>query len=241
MDFETFLQLVTKLATVKYKTTDSKSEALNQLLHQHLLPLYENIYNQTELGIDDEMLHEEIHENAILLLKHVHSTLSKIFHCYFPWESQAGPQDKSVKGRSEKALFLFLREFDICPTLITKSTAYTIWTEVLDTPIDQLTHSTTLPNIIPFLERDFGTLFTFARFCAFIVRAAMIAYIDAPGLNGRSFNSSERFALLLERMELSSGMLNFERKTSSTHNSKSTLVVPREVLQKVYYLSPYLF
>ena len=233
MGFETFLQLLTKISSAKYKGVCSDSEALNHLLSDYLLPLYENIYNETELGVDEEKLHEEIHENTILVLKHVCNTMTKIFQGYFPWESQSSQQDHVIRQRSENALFLFLREFDVCPALITKSTSYTIWTELVDTPINQLTHNAHCPDIIPFLERDFGTVFTFARFCAFLVRAAMIGYMDAIGPGGRKFTSSERFALLLERMELSTGMLNFERKTSTPHNSKNTLIVPREILQKV--------
>lgn len=233
MEFNVFLQLLTKIARAKYRGVWSDGEALNHLLAEHLLPLYENIYNETELGIDEEKLHEEIDENAILILKHVSNTLIKIFQVYFPWESQTSQQESVVKQRSENALFIFLREFDICPALITKSTAYTIWTEVLDTPFEKLTYNPTCVNIIPFLERDFGTIFTFSKFCAFLIRTAIIAYNEALGPNARKFSNSERFALLLERMELSSGMLNFERKTSTPHHSKNTLIVSREILQKV--------
>lgn len=234
MDFDTFLQLLARIAQTKYRGARSTSEALNHLLNDHLLSLYDNIYHETELGIDEEKLHEEIDDYTILILKHVCGTLIKIFQVYFPWETQTSQQESIVKQRSENALFIFLREFDVCPSLITKSTAFAIWTDILETPASKLTYSSRNPNLIPFLEKDFGTVFTFSKFCAFLVRASTIAYIDALGPNSRKFSNNERFALLLERMELSPGMLNFERKTSTPHNSRNTLIVPRGILQKVF-------
>ena len=138
-----------------------------------------------------------------------------------------------VKQRSENALFLFLKDFDICPALITKSTSYLVWTEILDTPTNQLTKSSRNPSIIAHLERDVGTLFTYAKFSAFIARAAIIAYENQVGPNARKFTNAERLALMLERMELSPGMLSFEKKTYIPHNSKTSLIVSKDILEKV--------
>lgn len=52
MDFETFLSLVTDVAMEKFKGIH-ESQATVKLLQNYLIPLYENIYNQTEMGFDD--------------------------------------------------------------------------------------------------------------------------------------------------------------------------------------------
>ena len=198
-----------------------------------MFPLYESLYNETEMGLDEQKLKEEIDSNVILVLKSVHYLLLKMYQVYFPWEIQTSQEAQIVKQRTENSLFIFLRDFDICPALLTKSTAYIIWTEILDTHVSKLTRSYKNPTFIPFLDKDPGTLLTFSKFLAFISRAAIIAYDNQLGPNSRKFSNAERLALLLERMELSPGMLNFEKKTCIPHNSKTSLIVPREILERV--------
>ena len=48
-----------------------ESEATIQLLQNHLLPLYENIYNETEVGFDDMLFKQEIDEKVLRILAHV--------------------------------------------------------------------------------------------------------------------------------------------------------------------------
>ena len=52
MKFEIFLNLITDISIKKYPQLP-ESVATIQLLQEHLLPLYENIYNETEVGFDD--------------------------------------------------------------------------------------------------------------------------------------------------------------------------------------------
>jgi len=66
-----------------------------------------------------------------------------------------------------------------------------------------------VPSIIPFLEKDVGTVLTYSKFLALISRIAIIAYEMSMAPKERKFSNAERLALLLERMELSPGMLNF--------------------------------
>jgi len=234
MNFDTFLNLLAKIAKAMFKNENMPdSKCLDLLLRHHLFPLYESLHNETEMGLDEQKFNEEIDEFVIVILRSVHTLLMKMYQVYFPWEIQTSQQLNVVKQRTENALFIFLKEFDICPALITKSTAFLIWTEVLDTPVNKLTKSARNPSIIPFLDKDFGTLFTFSRFLAFLARCAIIAYDNQLGPNSRKFSNAERLALMLERMELSPGMLSFEKKTCIPHNSKTSLIVPKEILEKI--------
>lgn len=51
-----------------------------------MFPLYESLYNETEMGLDEQKLKEEIDSNVIMVLKSVHTLLVKMYQVYFPWE-----------------------------------------------------------------------------------------------------------------------------------------------------------
>jgi len=46
----------------------------------------------------------------------------------------------------------------------------------------------------------------------------------------------EKLCLLFERMELSDGFLNIEKKTSKTHNKKTSVILPKEISDKVKFM-----
>jgi len=72
MGFDTFLILLAKIAELKYAdTTNSPAEALSLLLENHLLPLYDNIINETDLGEEKLKFKEPIDESALIILKDV--------------------------------------------------------------------------------------------------------------------------------------------------------------------------
>ena len=54
MNFDMFLNLLTKVAKTMYKNENIvDSKALDLLLRRHLFPLYESLYNETEMGLDE--------------------------------------------------------------------------------------------------------------------------------------------------------------------------------------------
>ena len=67
MNFETFLNLVTDVAVERFKDLH-ESQATVKLLQMYLLPLYENIYNHTEMGFDDMLFKQEIDPTVLLIL-----------------------------------------------------------------------------------------------------------------------------------------------------------------------------
>lgn len=68
-----------------------------------------------------------------LVLKDIGSTLHEIYTVYFPHEvravvgnKQGMPEEKSWK-ESESKLFLFLKEYEICPNLLNKGVVFQIY------------------------------------------------------------------------------------------------------------------
>jgi hypothetical protein len=41
-----------------------------------------------------------------------------------------------LKDKSLKSIFIFLKEYDICPSVVTKSTAYLLFNEIMDTEVE---------------------------------------------------------------------------------------------------------
>jgi len=65
-----------------------------------------------------------------LVLRDIGTTLHAIYTVYFPHETRAVkgiaggmPQDAAWKA-TEKSLFEFLKDYDICPSLINKGVAF---------------------------------------------------------------------------------------------------------------------
>lgn len=61
------------------------------------------------------------------------SSLSRIYQRYFPLTFQKFQMRKSTTNTEsviENALFAFLKDFDICPTLVTKGSAYQLFNHI---------------------------------------------------------------------------------------------------------------
>lgn len=233
MTFDTWLGFLIKLGAVVYKDYKySDQDKLDYFIRDHLFPLLTKL-TQAETGFDEKLLSVPLDEKVSFVFFSVQPMIKKMYREYFPVESRNNDEEKFVKDKNEKCLFMFLKEFDICPALLTKSAVYTIWNDILDTPVDKLTKNPKNNPIAPFIEKDFGAVFSYSRFLGLLARVSIIAFDNQLGPNNRSLTPAEKLSLLLERMELSAGMLAFEKKLSLTHNSKVSLVLPKDILEKV--------
>ena len=233
MDYQTFLQLLVKVAENRYHGTIPSREALDRFLKEHMLPLYNSLYQLSDMGVEDIKLKEPIIERVLVILKSVHVLLVKLYQTYFPWEVQTSQQQSIIKQRDEVSLFSLLRDFDVCPALMTKGAVTMIWTEIMETPLHELSRNSRIESMVSFMERDIGTLFTFSRFCTLLVRIASVVYEEYLKAFDFPIGQAEKLTMLLERMDMSTGMQEFERKTCITHNNKTSLLVPKEILEKV--------
>lgn len=83
-----------------------------------------------------------------------------------------------------------------------------------------------------------GRLFTFLKFLDMIVRFSKASYGTADmdlGSPQHNLILAEMICLLLERMELSKGFLNIEKKTSRPHTSKLTLLPSKVMIQQISF------
>ena len=60
-------------------------------------------------------------------MRHVGSVLYEIYKIYFEHEYRGNEQLEKLDKINEKKIFEFLRDFDIFPTLISKSVSYKIY------------------------------------------------------------------------------------------------------------------
>lgn len=74
---------------------------------------------------------EEILVNASLML-------FEIYKVYFPWELSLANDENFMKENSQKNYFLLLKEFDIWPNIISKSSAYQIWKEQVEDKLEKI-------------------------------------------------------------------------------------------------------
>ena len=74
-----------------------------------------------------------------------------------------------------------------------------------------------------------GKYFTFLKFIDLLVKCAKATYSDSSNKENQLIEA-EMFCLILERMELSKGFMNFEKKTFKPHTSKITLLPSKTVI-----------
>ena len=63
-----------------------------------------------------------------------------------------------------------------------------------------------------------------------LVRCAHLAYNT---MQNTQFLSAEMVCLLLERMELSKGFVNFEKKTNKPHISRTSLIPSKNMIREI--------
>lgn len=78
IEFDIFLELLIKLAQVKFEYME-RNEALMHLIAEYLNPLYENIMRQTDLGEEEKRFKEEITPGMVNVIRSVSPVLFKIY------------------------------------------------------------------------------------------------------------------------------------------------------------------
>jgi hypothetical protein len=208
---------------------------------------------------------EELFLNSQLgdILSMIAPIMYEIYKVYFPWEISLSENENFLKDKSMKAYFVILKEYDLCPSLISKSTAFQIFqsetiasnqSDIFDSPELNEVYSNIFRNIeISTLGRSnnksiLGKYFTFLKFLKSICKigdsgfekmefsnngAVEIPNNSISSIPKKKLTSIEKICLGLERMELSDGFLSLQHKTSKTHSRKTTCIIPREILEKV--------
>lgn len=222
MSYESFLNLLPKLAQAKYgeKFIDSPKLAMTTLLTSKFLPLCKHTISPT-FHTDSLQFSEVIRT----ILQSVIVPLKNIFTHYFPWEVLGSEKFEVKAHKSQRALSIMLKDFDICPSLVNKSVISKLWSDVVincgEFPPAQV--------LLPSPVFELGTCFTFSKYLFILYNSALLGYGNDSQL--RNSLPAEKLLILLERMELSQ-----EKKTSYTsrpRTAKDSLLPTREVIEKV--------
>ena len=227
MDFPQFLHLLSKVASIRFPEYPLKL-ALRKLVDSFLIPLHDFIVKSKHN--DKEMQKDIITEKV---LKHVIQILHAIYVRYFEYETKHSVTEplKIISG-SESDLYKFLWEFDICPSLISKSNVCDIWTQVIEKSMSEWTpvYWETAVNASSGGKLE-GKVFTFGFFLDFLVMVTQVAYVDE--VSREKMSISEGICLLLEWMELSKGFVRFQQQTSWPQTSKNSLLPSKALLTAV--------
>lgn len=230
MSFEDFIKLLYEFAKLKYG--GDEMEAFQHLLKDSIFKKFDEIGGNTakpkELEYDPIV--NEVFENIINLTY-------DIYHSYFTF--RIDKVDKATTAetqRCEKFMYEFLRDFEICPKILSKSKVYAIWTYALECSKAKkeaiyTEASKTLSKNYDIKEEN--KLFTFAYFLDFIVLLSYEAFKKAKALG-----KAEPVVMLLESMEKSEGFCNFEGKMHRTQSSSSSLLPPESVYKKLSKRAP---
>ena len=158
-------------------------------------------------------------------MKSVMSIFLKIYEAYFPWEGKVKGDLAGTKQRTEKELFVLLKDFEICPSLLTKSTCYLLFSQVIDIRIEER------PDYEFFqLFPSLGTVLTFPKFCIFMLRVALLCHNqilqNLSEQEAEDVSQVQKFQYLLERMELSTGFQKLQQKVhiTNTQNNCSSIL-----------------
>ena len=80
------------------------------------------------LGTQTTTYNIQYDDLVALVYKDVGAILLEIYQVYFPHEVRGMPSDGDILKLSERGLFEFLSDYDLCPQMVTKSLVYKIFT-----------------------------------------------------------------------------------------------------------------
>ncbi|CAD8200353.1 unnamed protein product [Paramecium octaurelia] len=225
MDFENFYYFLELLSETLY----GEDNSFQILMDNHLTPLYENIISSTDLGDEETKLSQEIDPICLKLMQVVIQPITFIYNKYFPpqfknFNLKDQQEELMLKQQIRSSLFLFLKEFEICPQFITKGSAYLL--------LDSIQADPNLPQICQ--QKKQKSKFDVNQFCCYIIKLAMMTLqsFDDSAQEQQMITPLQKLAFLFERMELSQGFNNLE---IPSNNSKMNwkLKVPEELIELI--------
>ena len=205
MSYETFLNSLIKVAEVKYSKKKEKltsNQSLQKLIRENILPLYEKIFEsnvntsiftnskqENSFSIEKNSMiicsnSDLVFENDTLEIISIASPiLLKVYRVYFTFEMSNNEDENFILENSQKQYFAFLKDFDLWPTLISKSYAFNILKSELNNILDinetymKMLENTDVNNSKKYGTKNFlGQYFNFFKFIRSIVRISDICF-----------------------------------------------------------------
>lgn len=216
LGYEKFVNLLHQIGQIKYDFQDP-NENFKHLLEKNIMPLFNTVYNETDLGIEDKILRSKINLSTYMILHLRKDYFYSIYKKFFIEEIQnlIVFDKKKLHQKSKKHLLKFLREFELLPGLLNISIVNNFYIEILGLNF-QNSNLKPIQDLKRIMGTDLGHIFTFHRFIFFIVKISIYIFSDPENIPKKfrllHFTSDEKFYMLLERMEISGGFFNLKIK-----------------------------
>lgn len=135
MGFDNFLNALTKISKALGYNKKGAVEGFHCLIHKYMMPLYEEILKSpnyyTVSILENDVQFDEL---CNYLIRNVGNVLYEVYSVYFPWEIANSTVFSGLETRSEKSYKEFLKDFDMCPSILTKTLAFQLWNSVMEHP-----------------------------------------------------------------------------------------------------------
>ena len=246
-----------------YSSPIELKKNLKQMIKENILPLYDLIINGNfettfnnsilsttiiqQLDNIDNILYSNICEE---ILTSIIPILFEIYKVYFPHEISISDNIEYIKNNSIKQYNEFIKDFDISPGLLSKSVSFQIYkSEVANenSDISISNNKNFYQNILKNLDIDsilkyepnnpniLGQHFIFLKFIRALIKMSQIAFAKLENTINleNSIKKEEMIIMFFQKIELSEGFTNMQKKTNKTHNEKQTMIIQQDLLDKI--------
>ena len=246
-----------------YSSPIELKKNLKQMIKENILPLYDLIINGNfettfnnsilsttiiqQLDNIDNILYSNICEE---ILTSIIPILFEIYKVYFPHEISISDNIEYIKNNSIKQYNEFIKDFDISPGLLSKSVSFQIYkSEVANenSDISISNNKNFYQNILKNLDIDsilkyepnnpniLGQHFIFIKFIRALIKMSQIAFAKLENTINleNSIKKEEMIIMFFQKIELSEGFTNMQKKTNKTHNEKQSMIIQQDLLDKI--------
>ena len=275
MNFDQFLNSLLKIASYKYNLSEKKDikKATQKIIYENLFSLYYSIINSNSLTNDittnqtntdfsltftnkkfENILYTDLFKEILIQVVPV---LFDIYKTFFTNETSISDDLNYIKNTSLKNYFTLIKNLEIIPQLLSKSTCYQIYKyETNNTNSDESIKNNQnfyfeICQKIDFLSMNtyersnkniFGKYFIFFKFLRVLIKMSQITFERIFNNNSIQKNDNEEninkmkpeemFVLFLQKLEQSEGFSNFTKISNVTHNYKTTTIIPPDFSAK---------
>ena len=195
----------------------------------------------------DSLLYSNLTEE---ILTSIIPILFDIYKVYFPHEISISDNINFIKEKSIKQYFEFLKNFEITPGLLSKSITYQIYKSEISNDNSDLSisnHKDFYQNILKNLDLTsilkyepnnhniLGQYFIFFKFIRALIKMSQATFFkleNAINLE-HTIKKEEMIIMFFQKIELSEGFLNIQKKTNKTHNDKQSIIIQQDLLDKI--------
>ena len=224
-----FLNLIALIAKKKYPKEFEKNpkETVILFTNKYLKPINSKIENDDTDKYQYKIIessinkfnHEFLDQGSEILIIHLYEPIHWIYITYFKHELNLN--DKNIKKlikTSLESLVNFAKDYEICPSLITIEKIAIYYNCLLD------------KNLNDIFEEDLGNIFTFNKFCLFLIVFSYNIYKKA------SEKLWERFSFLIKKMIMGKGYQNMSKKLNIKTPNEKKLKLDNRLLDEIMKL-----